>query len=124
MLNVTVVSIALFNAASASARDVDLDMSSLTSRWILWLACVGVIFTGDEKASSEACVMNCGGENWGGIIYFCHEYPPGFWEGGDTYNGGDEVGGSVTGEDTLIGGLDEARSRLISVTSSFTDFIR
>ena len=57
------MSIALFSAASAFARDVDLDMSSLTSRWIWWLACVGVMFTGDKKASRDTCVMNCGGEN-------------------------------------------------------------
>ena len=124
MSNVDVVSIALFSAASSSARDVDLDMSSLTSRWIWWLACVGVMFTGNEKASRVAYVMNCGGENWGGIMSFCHEYPPGFWEVGDTCSGGDEVGGSVAGEDTLVGGLDEVRSRLISVTSSFTEFIK
>ena len=77
-----------------------------------------------EKASREACVMNCGGENWEGIMSFCHEYPPEFWEVGDTCNGGYEVGGNVAGEDILVGGLDKVRSRLISVTSSFTEFIK
>ena len=124
MLNVAVVSIALFSAASASARDVDLDISLLTSRWIWWLACVGVMFTGNEKVSRVAYVMNCGGENWGGMMSFCHEYPPGFWEMRDTCSRGEEVGGSLVGEDTLVGGLDEVRSRLISVISSFTGFIK
>ena len=55
---------------------------------------------------------------------FGHEYPPGFWEVRNTCIGGDEVGGSVAGEVTLVGGLDDVRSRLISVTSSFTKFIK
>ena len=59
-----------------------------------------------------ACVMNYGGENCGEIMY-----PPGCWEEGKTCIEGDEVGGSIVGESTLVGGVDEVRSRLISVTN-------
>ena len=51
-------------------------------------------------------------------------YPPESWEKGNTCIGGDEVGGSIAGEVTLVRGVDKVRSRLISVTSSLTEFIR
>ena len=34
------------------------------------------------------------------------------------------MGESIVGEDTLVGGVDEVRSRLIFVTSFLTEFIR
>ena len=120
LINNAVVPMSFVNAASDSARDMDLAMRSVTSRWLWWLACVGVMLTGCVYTSGEACVMNCGGEKFRGK----NIYPPGCWEEGKTCIGGDEVGGSIVGEGTLVGGVDEVRSRFISVTSSLTEFIR
>ena len=119
LVNFEVVSMAFVNAASASARDMDFAMRSFTSRWIWWLACVDVMLMGCVYTSGGACVMNCGGENCGGIMY-----PPECWEEEKTCIGGDEVGGSIVGEGTLVGGVDDVRSKFISVTNSLTEFIR
>ena len=113
LVNVAVVSMALVNAASTSTRDVDLDLISFTSRWIWWLACVGVMLTVCVYTSEGACAMNYGGENYGEIMY-----PPGCWEEGKTCIGGNRVGGSIVGEGSLVGGV------LVSVTSSSTEFVR
>ena len=51
-------------------------------------------------------------------------YPPGCWEEGKTCIGGYKVGRSILGEGTLVGEVDEMRSRLISVTNSLTEVIR
>ena len=67
---------------------------------------------GGGYTSGGACVMNYGGENCGGIMY-----PPGCWEEEKTCIEGDEVGGIIVGESTLVEGLDEVRSRLIFVTN-------
>ena len=125
-LDVVVVSMALVNTSSASARDVNLFISSLTSRWIWWLTCVGVILTGEAwtPGGGGGWAVNWGGKKLGGIISFGHGYPPGCWEKWNVYIGRDILGGRIVGVFTFGGGDEEVRRRLISVTSSFTEVIK